>query len=226
MSTRDEEKAAAARASLKYIEPGMVVGLGSGSTATLAIQFIGEAVSQGLKIRGIPTSKVSGALARSLGIPLITLEEADEIDVTIDGADEIAPGLQLIKGGGGYLLHEKIVAASTKRLVIVADEKKKVAVLGAFPLPVEVVLFAAAPVQRRLQEMGAHPVLRSGPEGKPFLTDEGNVIFDCSFGRIPNPTATAQALKSIPGIVEHGLFLDMASVAIVAGSSGIEVLTA
>jgi len=225
MSTRDEEKAAAARRSLEYIQPGMVVGLGSGSTATLAIRQIGEQVSRGLKIRGIPTSKTSQTLAQSLGIPLLTLDDVDAIDVTIDGADEIAPGLQLIKGGGGFLLHEKIVAASSKRLVIVADQQKKVAELGRFPLPVEVVRFAAAPVRRKLQAMKANPELRSGSDGKPYVTDEGNFIFDCSFGRIPDAAATARELKSIPGVVEHGLFLGMASLAIVAGPGGIEILT-
>jgi ribose 5-phosphate isomerase A len=225
MSTRDEEKAAAARKSLEYIQPGMVVGLGSGSTATLAIRQIGEQVSRGLKIRGIPTSKNSQALAQSLGIPLLTLDDVDAIDVTIDGADEIAPGLQLIKGGGGFLLHEKIVAAASKRLVIVADQQKKVAELGRFPLPVEVVRFARAPVRRKLQAMEANPQLRSGSDGRPYVTDEGNFIFDCSFGSIPDPAATARELKSIPGVVEHGLFLGLASLAIVAGPGGIEILT-
>lgn len=226
MTTRDQEKAAAARKSLEYIHDGMVVGLGSGTTATFVIQLIGEQVGKGLKIRGIPTSSASGALAESLGIPLTTLDDVDAIDVTIDGADEVAPGLQLIKGGGGYLLHEKIVAAASKRLVIVVDEHKKVAELGRFPLPVEVIQFAARPVKKQLEAMNAHPTLRCGSDGRPFLTDEGNFIFDCSFGRIPNPPATARALKSIPGLVEHGLFLGMASLAIVAAASGIEVLTA
>ncbi|HEX3941012.1 MAG TPA: ribose-5-phosphate isomerase RpiA [Acidobacteriaceae bacterium] len=226
MSTRDDEKAAAARESLKYIRPGMVVGLGSGSTASIVIQLIGEQVSRGLKIRGVPTSGASGTLAKSLGIPLTTFEEVDSVDVTIDGADEIAPGLQLIKGGGGFLLHEKIVAAASKQVVIVADQKKKVAELGRFPLPVEVVRFAVGPVKRQLEQMKAAPRLRTGADDEPFVTDEGNWIFDCAFGRIPDPPAIARRLESVPGIVGHGLFLGLASLAIVAGSEGIEVLTA
>ena len=139
--TQDEEKAAAARKSLEYVKDGMIVGLGSGSTATFAIQFLGQQVSEGLKIRGIPTSRASEQLARSLNIPLTTFEEVSYTDVTIDGADEVAPGLALIKGGGGALLHEKIVAAASRRLVIVADAHKIVERLGRFPLPVEVIPF-------------------------------------------------------------------------------------
>ena len=147
MTLTDTEKATAARKSLEYIKDGMVVGLGTGSTATFAIQFLGEQVRNGLKIRGIPTSRASGELARSLMIPLTSFDEVEYTDVTIDGADEVAPGLALIKGGGGALLHEKIVAASSRRLVIVADEHKIVQRLGRFPLPVEVIPFAASPVK-------------------------------------------------------------------------------
>jgi ribose 5-phosphate isomerase A len=220
MSVTDSEKAAAARKSLEYIKDGMVVGLGSGSTATFAIQFLGEQVRQGLKIRGIPTSRASGELARSLGIPLISFDQVDHTDVTIDGADEVAPGLALIKGGGGALLHEKIVASSSRKLVIVADEHKIVAQLGRFPLPVEVIPFAAAPVKQQLESMGAHPVLRAGRDGSPYITDEGNYIFDCHYEKIADPAAVAQTLKSITGVVEHGLFLGLASVAVVAGPNG------
>src|SRR6201996_1625163 len=218
--TQDEEKAAAARKSLEYIKDGMVVGLGSGSTATFAIKFLGDRVREGLKIRGIPTSRASGELARSLMIPLTSFEEVPYTDVTIDGADEVAPGLALIKGGGGALLHEKIVAAASHRLVIVADEHKVVERLGRFPLPVEVIPFAAAPVKKKLEGLGANPVLRLAHDGSPYITDEGNYIFDCHYGEIADPPELAQTLKSMTGVVEHGLFLGLASVAVVAGPTG------
>ena len=225
MTRTDSEKAAAARKSLEYVKDGMVVGLGSGTTATFAIEFLGEQVHAGLKIRGIPTSRASGDLARSLGIPLTSFDEVASTDVTIDGADEIGPGLALIKGGGGALLHEKIVASASRRLVIVADEHKLVARLGKFPLPVEVIPFAASPVKRQLEAMGGSPVLRSRPDGSPYVTDEGNYIFDCHYGEIGDPAALAGLIKSMTGVVEHGLFLGLASVAIVAGPNGARVVT-
>jgi ribose 5-phosphate isomerase A len=225
MTLTDTEKAVAARKSLEYVKDGMVVGLGTGSTATFAIQFLGELVRDGLKIRGIPTSRASGELARSLHIPLTSFDEVAYTDVTIDGADEVAPGLALIKGGGGALLHEKIVAASSRRLVIVADEHKIVERLGRFPLPVEVIPFAASPVKKKLEEIGAHPVLRSGHDGSPYITDEGNFILDCHYGEIMDPAAVAHTIKSMTGVVEHGLFLGLASVAIIAGPSDARVIT-
>jgi ribose 5-phosphate isomerase A len=226
MTTQNEEKADAARKSLEYVKDGMVVGLGSGSTATFAIQFLGQKVREGLKIRGIPTSRASEQLARSLNIPLIGFDDASYTDVTIDGADEVAPGLALIKGGGGALLHEKIVAAASRFLVIVADEHKLVKTLGRFPLPVEVIPFSAALVKKQLDEIGAHPVLRTNHDGSSYITDEGNLIFDCHYGEIADPPAVARAIKSMTGVVEHGLFLGLASVAIVAGPDGARVVTA
>jgi ribose 5-phosphate isomerase A len=225
MNLEDTEKAAAARKSLEYVKDGMVVGLGTGSTATFAIQFLGEQVREGLKIRGIPTSRASADLARSLKIPLTSFDEVDHTDVTIDGADEVAPGLALIKGGGGALLHEKIVAAASHRLVIVADEHKLVQKLGRFPLPVEVIPFAAGPVRKKLEGLGANPVLRQAHDGSPYITDEGNYIFDCHYGEIADPAGLAPTLKSITGVVEHGLFLGLASVAIIAGPNGSRVVT-
>ncbi len=225
MTLTDSEKAAAARKSLEYVKDGMVVGLGSGTTATFAIEFLGEQVRAGLKIRGIPTSRASGELARSLGIPLTSFDEVAYTDVTIDGADEIGPGLSLIKGGGGALLHEKIVASASRQLVIVADEHKLVARLGHFPLPVEVSPFAASPLKRQLEEIGGSPVLRSQPDGSPYVTDEGNYIFDCHYGEIGDPAAVALSIKSMTGVVEHGLFLGLASVAVVAGPHGARVVT-
>jgi ribose 5-phosphate isomerase A len=224
MTLTDTEKAAAARKSLEYVKDGMVVELGTGSTATFAIEFLGQQVRDGLKIRGIPTSRASGELARSLNIPLTSFDEVDHTDVTIDGADEVAPGLALIKGGGGALLHEKIVAAASRFLVIVADEHKMVERLGRFPLPVEVIPFAAAPIKRQLEKLGANPVLRSGHDGSPFITDEGNFIFDCHYGEILDPAALAHTLKSITGVVEHGIFLGLASVAVVAGAQGARII--
>ena len=224
--TQDTEKAAAARKSLEYVKDGMVVGLGTGSTATFAIRFLGEQVRDGLKIRGIPTSRASEELSRSLGIPLITFDEAGYTDVTIDGADEVAPGLALIKGGGGALLHEKIVASASRRLVIVADQHKMVQRLGRFPLPVEVIPFASALIRKQLEEIGAKPALRTVAGGAPYITDEGNYIFDCHYGEIADPAAVAVTIKSMTGVVEHGLFLGLASVAVVAGPDGAKVIEA
>ncbi len=226
MTLTDTEKAVAARKSLEYVKDGMIVGLGSGSTATFAIQFLGEMVRDGLKIRGIPTSRASRDLARTLGIPLTSFDEVSYTDVTIDGADEVAPGLALTKGGGGALLHEKIVAAASHRLVIVADEHKIVEHLGRFPLPVEVIPFAASPVRKKLEDIGAHPMLRMAKDGSSYITDEGNYIFDCHYGEILDPAAVAHTIKSMTGVVEHGLFLGLASVAIIAGPDGARIIEA
>ena len=226
VTTQDSEKAAAARKSLEFVKDGMVVGLGSGTTATFAIRFLGELVRDGLNIRGLPTSRASGELARSLGIPLTSFDEVVYTDVTIDGADEVAPDLALIKGGGGALLHEKIVAAASRFLVIVADEKKMVKHLGRFPLPVEVIPFAASPVKHQLVNLGAKPILRMRPDNTPYITDEGNFIFDCHYEQIADPPTVAHAIKSITGVVEHGLFLGLASAVVVAGPQGARILRA
>ena len=216
LMANDLEKEAAARASLQFIEDGQVVGLGTGSTAAYFIKLLADRVRNGLRIRGIPTSVRSGELAQSLGIPLTTLDECQEIAVTVDGADEVDPQLRLIKGGGGAALREKIVASATKQLVIVADESKQVPVLGKFPLPVEVIRFAQALVAKRIRELGADVQLRTGADGKPFVTDEHNHILDCRFGQIPDPDGLARKLSDMPGVVEHGLFIGMASVALFA----------
>src|ERR1700756_2168868 len=212
----DQEKEAAARASLRFVKDGQVVGRGTGSTATYFIKLLGEQVKNGLHVRGIPTSDRSRELAESLGIPLTTLDECQEIAVTVDGADEVDPQLRLIKGGGGAALREKIVASATKQLVIVADEAKEGPVLGKFPLPVEVIRFAQALVAKRIRELGADVQLRTGADGKPFVTDEHNHILDCRFGQIPDPDGLARKLSDMPGVVEHGLFIGMASVALFA----------
>ena len=218
----DSEKEAAARASLKYVHDGQIVGLGSGSTATIAIRLLGERVREGLKIRGIPTSIASRDLAAELGIPLTTFEEYQQIDVTIDGADEFDPRLNLIKGGGGAMLREKIVASASKKMVVVTDSSKQVAMLGKFPLPVEVIGFAEPLVSKKIADLGAKVVRRSDPAGKPYLTDEGHHILDCHFGQIPDPVALNGKLCDLPGIVEHGLFVGMASVLLMAKNGDVE----
>jgi ribose 5-phosphate isomerase A len=217
----DHEKEAAARASLRFVKDGHVVGLGTGSTATYFIKLLGEEVKNGLRVRGIPTSIRSRELALSLGIPLITLDDCQEIDVTVDGADEVDPHLRLIKGGGGALLREKIVASATRQMVVVADASKQVQRLGKFPLPVEVIRFAQALVAKRIVAMGAEVQLRRDAAGNAYLTDENNHILDCRFGEILDPNRLARELSEMPGVVEHGLFIGMASVALLARGSEI-----
>lgn len=210
----------AAQRALQLVEPGMVLGLGSGSTATLWIELLGQQVrDHGLKLRGaIASSEDSERLGRSYGIPFVTFDECQSLDLTVDGADEIAPGLALIKGGGGKLLREKIVASASKRFVIVADESKLVEKLGRFPLPVEVIPMAAALVSNSLRELGFSPAMRVNPDGKPYLTDQGNHILDCSGLLLDDPDAMAAKLDSIVGVVEHGLFLHIAELAVIAGA--------
>ena len=220
--TSDQEKKLAARASLQFVRDGDVVGLGSGSTAAYAVRFLGERVRAGLKIRGISTSVRTQNLAACLGIPLTTLEEVQRIDVTIDGVDEFDSELRLIKGGGGALLHEKIVASASRQVIIIADSSKQVYVLGKVPLPVEVIRFAEALVSEKISVLGATVRLRKDGAGKPFITEEQNHILDCHFGQIPDPPALAHTLSEIPGVVEHGLFINLADVVLLG--KGSEVL--
>jgi ribose 5-phosphate isomerase A len=210
-------KLRAAQRALELVESGMTVGLGSGSTATLWIRLLGEKVrDQALNIRAIASSEDSERLGRSYGIPFVNFEECRSLDLTVDGADEIAPKLALIKGGGGKLLREKIVASASKRFVIVADESKQVEKLGRFPLPVEVIPMAAPLVSDSLRELGFIPTIRVNRDGTRYITDEGNLILDCSGLLIENPEAVAAKIDSVVGVVEHGLFLGMASLALIA----------
>jgi ribose 5-phosphate isomerase A len=220
----DLEKEAAARASLRFVHDGNVVGLGTGSTAAYAVRFLGDQVRAGLKIRGIPTSVHTRDLAASLGIPLTTLDECQQIDVDIDGADEFDPQLNLIKGGGGALLREKIIASASRQVVIIADSSKQAAVLGKFPLPVEVIPFAQPLVAKRITVLGASVKLRQDAKGNAFVTDEGHHILDCHFGQIPDPPALARKLSDMPGVVEHGLFINLASVVLVAKGENVTEL--
>ena len=223
--TQDEAKRMAAQRALEFVEDGMSLGLGTGTTSAIFIQELGERVKQGLRVRGIATSLASEKLAASLSIPLTNFNECPVLDLAIDGADEVAvvpgQGLALIKGGGGALLREKIVESAARRFIVIADSTKRVPVLGRFPLPVEVIQLALPLVTRHLEALHLHPKLRHHPDGSLYLTDEHNVILDCAAGSIPNPAQTAAAIRAIIGVVEHGLFLNMASLALIAGQDGI-----
>jgi ribose 5-phosphate isomerase A len=215
INIREREKQAAARAAAELVESGQIVGLGSGSTATCFVKFLAERVRQGLKIVGIPTSLATKQLAEQLGIPLTTLEEHPQIDIDIDGADEVDPHLNLIKGGGGAFLREKVVASVSRHFIVVADSAKQVSRLGKFPLPVEVIPFAQALIAPKIAALGATVSLRYFADGNPYVTDEGHHILDCTFGEIADPPALAERLRSIPGVVEHGLFIGMAEMALI-----------
>ena len=227
--TMDELKRQAAARALEEVSDGMKLGLGTGSTAKHFVELLGARVRGGLNVIGVPTSEATRADAERCGIALATLDELDRLDLTIDGADEIDPALNLIKGGGGALLREKIVAAASDRMVVIADETKSVATLGRFPLPVEVVPFGLAATRRAMAEAFAHcgasgqMVVRKRQDGHAFVTDGGHWIVDAHLGAIPDAPRLAGFLTSIPGVVEHGLFIGLASLAILAGPQGIRV---
>jgi ribose 5-phosphate isomerase A len=223
------KRQAAARA-LDHVQEGMKLGLGTGSTAKHFVELLGEKVRAGLKVVGVPTSESTRALAESCQVPLTTLDEIDRLDLTVDGADEINPALDLIKGGGGALLREKIVAAASDRMIVIADDSKWVGYLGRFPLPVEVIPFGLAATQRAMADafvragVSGQMLLRKGAGGHVFVTDGGHWIVDVRLGEIQDAPRLAGLLSAIPGVVEHGLFIGLASTAILAGAQGIRVV--
>jgi ribose 5-phosphate isomerase A len=223
------EKEAAARAALAEVKDGMRLGLGTGSTIAAFLPLLAERVRGGLEIQAVPTSNATQRLATSLGLRLTSLDEVAALDLAIDGADEIDPNLDLIKGGGGALVREKIVAASSRRLVIVADRSKQVATLGAFPLAVEIVPFGAGATLRKLaklvSQMGRDGrVTLRRRDGEAVVSDNGNLLADCSFGTIRDPLAVARALADLPGVIDHGLFLGMADCAYLGTPQGVVTL--
>ncbi|WP_274628970.1 ribose-5-phosphate isomerase RpiA [Arvimicrobium flavum] len=224
-------KIEAARIALGYVEDGVKLGIGTGSTANEFVRLLAERVAAGMKVVGVPTSERTASLCLQLGVPLATLDEMPQLDLTVDGADEVDSHLSLIKGGGGALLREKIVAAASARMIVIADDTKLVDTLGRFPLPIEINPFgmratelAIAGVAQSLDLTG--PITLRMTRDAPFVTDGGHFILDASFGRIPDPRALSDALHAVPGVVEHGLFLGLATTAIIAGSDGIKTLHA
>lgn len=226
--TVDDLKRQAAEAALSCVEPGMKLGLGTGSTAEHFVRALAGRVREGLSVVGVPTSRRTADLAAAEGIPLTDLDAEPVLDLVVDGADELDRWLRLIKGGGAALLREKIVAAASQRMLVVADGSKLVQTLGAFPLPIEVVDFGLAATRRAIEAaagrlgLAAEPKLRQTEAGEPLVTDGGHRILDASFGQIPDPEALARALAAIPGVVEHGLFLGLATEAVVAHQAGLE----
>jgi ribose 5-phosphate isomerase A len=226
----EDLKKAAAQAALELVRPGMRLGLGTGSTAKLFVDGLGAKVATGLEVLCVATSEATQAQALGLGIPMSTLDETPELDLTIDGADELDSALRLIKGGGAAHLREKIVAAASKRMVVIADTGKQVETLGRFPLPIEVVPFGLEATRRAvaaaIASSGAHGELklRKRPDGSTLLTDGGHYILDAHLGRIELPEVLGLALNQVPGVVEHGLFLGLATAAFLAGADGVRVL--
>jgi ribose 5-phosphate isomerase A len=226
----DAQKRAAAARAIEFVRPGMRLGLGTGSTARHFVELLGERVRAGLDVVGVPTSEATRADAQRCGVPLTTLDDTPALDLTVDGADEIAPDLTLIKGGGGALLREKIVAAASERMVVIADESKWVPALGRFPLPIEVLPFGLGATRRLIEavfaSVGAVGTLglRRDKGGHAFVTDGGHWIVDAALGRIDDPAALAAKLSAIPGIMEHGLFIGLARTAVLAGPDGVRVV--
>jgi ribose 5-phosphate isomerase A len=228
--TMDELKRQAAAQALEHVRDGMKLGLGTGSTAKHFVELLGERIATtGLRVVGVPTSEVTRADAERCGVPLTTLDAIDRLDLTVDGADEIDADLNLIKGGGGALLREKIVAAASDRMIVIADDSKWVTALGRFPLPVEVIPFGLAATRRAIEGVFAacglsgEMAVRNGASGHAFVTDGGHWIIDARLGHISDAPRLAGLLGAIPGVVEHGLFIGLASIAMLAGSEGIRV---
>jgi len=226
----DAQKRAAAARALEFVRPGMRLGLGTGSTAKHFVELLAERVRAGLDVIAVPTSEVTRSDAERLGVPLTSLDATPELDLTVDGADEVAPDLSLIKGGGGALLREKIVAAASARMVVIADESKWVSTLGRFPLPVEVIPFGLAATRRAVEAAAAAAgcagpaLLRRAKDGHAFVTDGGHWILDAALERIADPRSLADRLDAIAGVVEHGLFVGLAHAAVVAGANGLRVV--
>jgi ribose 5-phosphate isomerase A len=226
----DAQKRAAAARALDFVRPGMRIGLGTGSTARYFVELLAERVRAGLPVIAVATSEATRSDAERLGVPLTTLDETPELDLTVDGADEIAPDLTLIKGGGGALLCEKIVASASARLVVIADESKWVPTLGRFPLPIEVVPFGLAATRRAVEAATAAAgapgpaLLRRTHDGHAFVTDQGHWVLDVALERIPDPRGLGDRLAAIPGVVEHGLFIGLAQTVVLAGSEGVRVI--
>jgi ribose 5-phosphate isomerase A len=229
--SNDAFKLAAAERALAFVESGMKLGLGTGSTAAKFVDLLGAKVRAGLDVVCVATSEATQVQAEALGIPMTTLEEAPFLDLTVDGADEIDDELRLIKGGGGALLREKIVATASGRMIVIADASKRVATLGAFPLPIEVVRFGLTATHNMVVALAADAgcegeiTLRKRPDGASYITDGGNFILDCAFGRIAEPEDLDEALKLIPGVVENGLFIGIADTAVIAGADGVHVIS-
>lgn len=229
MTAAEQKKAAAARA-LDFVESGMRLGIGTGSTAEEFVKLLAERVARGLDIVGVPTSERTAKLATGLGIRLTNLDDTPRLDLTVDGADEFDSALRLVKGGGGALLREKIVATASDRMIVIADASKQVAALGAFPLPIEVIPFGAVATARHILEVatayGCHGEIarRTDSYGVPFMSDSNNFIFDCAFGTIPDPDGLARELNLIPGVVETGLFVGIATAALVGSASGVDIV--
>lgn len=224
-------KIEAARVALGHVRDGMRLGVGTGSTAEEFVRLLAVEVAAGMKVVGVPTSERTAALCLELGVPLSTLDETPELDLTIDGADEIDGDLTLIKGGGGALLREKIVATASASMIVIADQSKLVETLGAFPLPIEVNRFGLRATEQAIaavaEKNGLAPRLAVRmSDGAPFITDGGHFIIDASFGRIPDPRALSTDLHAVPGVVEHGLFLDLAKAAVIAGVDGVRTVHA
>jgi len=220
----DVEKENAARAAVDLIEDGMIVGLGSGSTSLIFVRLLGEKVKNGLKIKGVSTSDETEMVAREVGIELVSLNEEVHPDLDVDGADEVDSNLNMIKGGGGKLLREKIVAFAAKEVIIMVDSTKLVEKLGKFTVPVEIIPFSQPIVEIAIEDIGGKPVLRKAKDGSTYITDEKNYILDCDFGLIDDAETLARNLSNTPGIVEHGLFINLADLVIVGEKDGVRQL--
>ena len=229
MNVEAYKRAAAARA-LEFVRPGMRLGLGTGSTAKHFVDLLGERVRAGLDVVAVPTSEATRDHAERAGIALTTLDDVPELDLTVDGADEIAPDLTLIKGGGGALLREKVVATASAQMIVIADESKWVSMLGNFPLPIEIAPFGATAIHRAVEAASAEAgcpgpaVLRKGQNGQAFITDGGHWLLDARLQRIADPTELAARLCTVPGVMEHGLFIGIARTAILAGPDGVRLV--